>query len=299
MSPSTWLPATVERTAWRFPNADDDPDGVGWLSPSQIKQYWLCPACYYADRVLHAPKRTPIHFAVGTFTHRAAEHIGRAIIANRELSAELFKEAVDSGNDAFESDLEKTEDVDFGAFAKATTSDGKTPRDRAKDVAARTTAFAIPVLAELYVQRGLRAVELPLESLPAQMREAFRYPIKGYVDAVGLTEDNVHIITDIKTSSSQEAPAVENRIQAAIYAAHWLKVGRNVRVGFDVAAKTKAPSLESYWMDTGGVDAVVAMIDDIAERINRGDFPIGQGWNGRHDFDHGLPEMSRAATWPQ
>lgn len=291
--------AAEARRVWNFPAVDAD--GEPYLSPSSIKEYRNCPRCWYENRVLRQPKPASIHFAIGGAVHRAVEVVIEKYLNGTQA---LPDEAEQMASDEFDDKAVAVTDED--GLEVAGLDLGPYPDlGVAKDDALRFARLAVEVLPPLYVLRGIIRTELDMSELPAEiLRAAFPFRVKGRMDAVYGTGDDANGVTDTKTSSKRGAPDMNDRLQVAMYGLPAHMAGVEWRVGFDVLVKNKVtPYIETYWANGDGYlthEQYMAARDivlDVAEHINRGDFPIGQGWAGtRHDYQHHLPEFSLAVS---
>lgn len=289
--------SVAEGTAYRFPTATDA-NPIGHLSASQVGEYRDCPRCYFHNRVEHRPRYGTIHFAIGGGLHKVAEVIGKAVLDRREIeldevqtvAAEEFEGRVSLPVD----DESKTELViDLGKY---------TQLGEAKDDTTRFARVLHERLPKLFRARGLLAVEWDMSQLPHEMlAAAFPFPVEGRLDHLYGSDDGiVTSMTDLKTSSKRGGPDENGSVQFAMYGLPAYLAGSEWLVGCDTLIKTVTPQFETYWANGDGritpeqYAAVREIILDVAARISRGDFPIGKGWNGKHNYEHGVPPFSIA-----
>ncbi len=290
------LRVETERAVWRFPNYDLDDAGLGWLSATQLKEYLNCGLCYEARRVLRIPYHASEHFAIGGAVHMTAEMAGQLFLGGDPAPHQsAASEILGAAEVAFE---ENAEEVSHGGVELIPLD--PVVRGAAKDKAMILSAWFLPEAVKLFHSRGLWNTEISFDRLSGEfgLANPFPFAIRGKVDAIFDDGTKVPLVTDWKTSARQERPALETRIQTALYGLYWHMNGFNVRLCVDVIGKTKTPSLRQYLIgdpSTGLVGPAAFQVtrDTIirtADRICAGDFGLGPGWNGRHDYDHGLPE---------
>jgi hypothetical protein len=287
--------AAEDRKVWTFPGKH--------LSASQVNEWRDCGRCYELNRVLHVPRVDTIHFAIGGGLHKAAEAIGRAVLENRELGLDAIEAiAADEFNGRTEvpTDAESGTEIllDIGKYGTL---------GEAKDDTIKFVGVLHERLPKLFKARGLIAVESDLSELPDDIRAlAFPFPVAGRLDHLFGSEDEQGLVvtgfTDLKTSSKRGGPNENDAIQFSMYGLPAHMAGADWMIGSDTVVKTITPQFETYWANGDGYITheqyltVRALVLDVADRISRGDFPIGKGWNGKHNYDHGLPSFSVAVT---
>jgi len=93
---------------------------------------------------------------------------------------------------------------------------------------------------------------------------------------------------------------MNNKLQFSFYGLPAHVWGQDWRIGADVLVKTKSPDIVTYWGNGSGYlspenyDVAQEIILQVAQDISAGRFPVGQGWNGKHDYEHGLDEFKLA-----
>lgn len=287
----------AERTRYVFPG--------GHLSPSQVNEYRDCPRCYEMNRILRVPRPDTIHYAIGAGLHRAAELIGRRVLAAaatplleelETVAAGEFTERTEVSVDA-ESGTELL--LDMGKYGSV---------GEALDETVRLCYVLHERLPKLFKARRLVAVEMDMSEIPDDVR-ALAYPfamkgrldhVYGYEDPEGIVIDGV---SDLKSSSKRGGPDENGALQFAMYGLPAHMAGADWMIGSDVLVKTITPQFETYWANGDGLitaeqyATVREIVLDVADRITRGDFPIGKGWSGtRHNYDHGMPRFSIAVS---
>jgi hypothetical protein len=304
---------TAERE-WIFPDLGSaggyPPSGT--LTSTSITGWMTCARCWAHDNIQHLTKPASVHFAVGTAVHHAAECVGQMVLSSDGVRdktpehAEVRSEITEKSLAVFDREVNK--ESDRNGTERIPPSDAEAVEG--KNTAHRVISFAIPRLYQLYRQRGLVALEyqLPLHLNP------FPFPMTGRCDAIsgGPKKGLPLILSDIKTSAQKGRPDQNNRVQGGIYALFVRQAGEEPRVIFDQITKAINPQFNSYglgpegslYMTPGQLEVVRETVTDIAGLISDGYaaylnedwstfrrcFPIGQGWNGKHDFDHGVPE---------
>jgi hypothetical protein len=300
---------TAERE-WIFPDlgsAEGYPPS-GTLTSTSITGWMTCARCWAHDNIQHLTKPASVHFAVGTAVHHSAEIVGQLVLAG-----EVLGEFPNDSDEIIERSLavfdrEVSKESDRNGTERIPPSDAEAVEG--KKIAARVCEFAIPRLYQLYRQRGLVALEyqLPLHLNP------FPFPMTGRCDAIsgGPKKGLPLVLSDIKTAAQMRRPDMNNRLQGGVYALFVGQSGIQPQVIFDTFSKTLTPKLESYklaregqdYMTSVELDVVREVVTDVATHISKGyqaylnedwntfreHFPVGQGWVGRHDFDHNLPE---------
>lgn len=289
----------AERSTYLFPNASDE-NPIGHLSPSQVNEFRDCAACYEANRVLHIPRVDTIHFAIGGGLHKAAEAIGRAVLAGREIAED---EVVAASEADF---VERTSvPVDEESGTELIVDLAKyNDLSEAKDDTIRFTRVLYERLPKLFKERGLLAVEWNMRELPAEVVAcAFPFPIEGRLDHVyGTPEGVVTGVNDLKSASKRGGPDENGVVQFTFYGLPAFMAGNPWRIGADIVIKTNVADFQTYWANGDGLITpeqymvVRSIILDVADRICRGDFPVGKGWNGKHNYTHNLPVFSLAMS---
>ncbi len=281
----------------------------GTLTSTSITGWMTCARCWAHDNIQHLTKPASVHFAVGTCVHHSAELVGQMILEQEDLgplSVEIQADIIELSLAVFDREVNKESDRNGTERIPPTDAEA----GAAKDVARRVAEFAIPRLYQLYRKRGLVALEY---ELPAHLNP-FPFPMTGRCDAIsgGPKKGLPLILSDIKTSAQKGRPDQNNRVQGGVYALFVRQAGEEPRVIFDQITKALSPQFNSYglgpegalYMTPGQLEVVRETVTDIAGLISdgyaaylNGDwqtfrrcFPIGQGWNGKHDFDHGVPE---------
>lgn len=311
----------TDRESWLFPDLGSDPDGYpppGTLTSTAITGWMTCARCWAHDNIQHLPKPTSVHFAIGTTVHHAAELVGKYVldIADvrqfQQYHQPNLDEILTRSLEVFDREIWKEADRNGTERRPPTQAEA----GEAKDIAVRVSKAIIPAIHSLYRQRGLVALEY---ELPAHLNP-FPFPMTGRCDAIsgGPKRGNLPLIlSDIKTAAQQRRPDQNNRVQGGIYALFVGKADIPPMVLFDTVSKTLKPSLVSYKLGPEGADymtssqlqVVYDTVMEVASHISDGykaylvgdwrtyyaNFPIGQGWNGRHDADHGLPEAHEVA----
>lgn len=272
----------------------------GYLSPTQVNAWRDCPRCYEYAYVKEIPKPSSIHFAIGTFVHSAVEEVARAIIAGKPIDAEG---AVSVGELSFDQKLEEPLDEDGVEMALVDLAKYDSI-DEARRDAYRIAEYTVKHMSGLLPERGVIATEFHLGDFPADMlKTAFPFPVNGRIDLLYGDPDTgePNCLTDLKTSSKSGGPDENGVLQFCFYALPaWLYAGAQWRVGADIAVKTRTPDLQTYWANGNGYlsednyKAAHEIIMAVANHISVGDFPVGKGWNGRHDYEHGLPPFTIA-----
>ena len=314
----------ITRTDWRaLP--------VGFLSPSQVWAYIACPACYEAERILHIPKPVSADLLIGRFAHAAVAYM-RAEPIRGIQSREIETICIDAGAQAFDEILDRRTDTEeTGEESPIEIELTKKYADlgEAKDSAARLTRHILPLIAEYDAKAGVVAAEArvrhlgtsfwaypellaklsPEEAQDAKeeaeeqfvddIKPAFPFPVKAYLDVLYANG----VLKDLKTSSRNGSPDNLSSLQLLMYGMPWWMAGDSLKLGWDVAIKTKTPDFATYWLNgTGAVTdeqyeyarwRVLAAADDICA----GRFPPNDG-NIFCKYDHGLPKGERATTWP-
>lgn len=289
---------------------------TGYLSPSQINEYRDCPRCYCLNRVERKPKPDTIHFAIGGGIHKAAETIGRHIIAGRDWNLD---EALTAAEQDFHKRLENPIDedgnqidvvVDFGKYDDGEADDAVVI-GKAKDDTIRFTRLLCERLPRLFKERGLVAVELQMVSDQTLVNPGeegllvdgfWPFPFKARLDHLYGDQDGFNAVTDLKTASKRGGPDENGKLQFVTYGLPAYQTGTPWRVGTDILLKQRTADMEHRWANTDGylteanIDWGYNVVLDVAERISRGDFPIGKGWNGRHAYDHGEPVFELAVS---
>ena len=293
---------------------------TGYLSPSQINEWRDCGRCYYLNRVKRQPKPDTIHFAIGGGVHKAAEVIGRHIIAGEDFDKD---EAIQASMDDFDHRLANPTDedgnpvdliVDFGKYDDGE-ADEAVVIGKAKDDTHRFTKLLIERLPKLFKQRGLVAVELQMVSDESLLKEGeegllvdgvWPFPVKMRLDHLYGTAEAFNAQTDLKTASKRGGPDENGKLQFVMYGLPAHQSGQPWKIGTDILLKQKTADMEHRWanqhlnppgyLTDENIDWGYNLIIDVAERISRGDFPIGKGWNGRHAYGHGEPEFQLAVS---
>ncbi len=310
----------VERT-WTFPDlgsAESYPP-PGTLTSTAITGWMTCARCFAHDNIQHLTKPSSVHFAVGTCVHHSAELVGQLVLSGEEIDPSLTywnrvlaPDIIEKSLAVFDREVNKESDRNGTERIPPTESEAA----EAKKTAQRVAEFAIPRLYQLYRQRGLVALEYELP----QHLNPFPFPMTGRCDAIsgGAKKGLPLVLSDIKTAAQRRRPDLNNRVQGGIYGLFVREAGEEPRVIFDTVTKTATPRLDSYglgpegaaYMTPGQLTVVHEIVVDVASAISDGYaaylnedwatfrrcFPIGQGWVGRHDFDHGVPEAHEVAA---
>ena len=277
----------------------------GTLTSTAITGWMTCARCFAHDNIQHLTKPASVHFAVGTAVHHSAECVGQLLLEGDDSPPDV-SEIIERSLAVFEREVSKESDRNGTERIPPTQAEAAD----AKIVARRVSEFAVPRLYQLYRQRGLVALEY---QLPAHLNP-FPFPMTGRCDAIsgGPKKGLPLILSDIKTSAQKNRPDQNNRVQGGIYALFVRQSGEEPRVIFDQITKAISPQFNSYvlglegglYMTPGQLEVVRETVTDIAGLISDGYaaylsedwqtfrrcFPIGQGWNGKHDYDHGVPE---------
>lgn len=283
----------------------------GTLTSTAITGWMTCARCWAHDNIQHLTKPASVHFAVGTAVHHAAELVGQIILAAGNFDGDFHEgrgQAIIVEDSLAVFDREVNKESDRNGTERIPPTEGEAAE--AKKTAQRVVEFAIPRLYRLYRQRGLVALEY---ELPAHLNP-FPFSMTGRCDAIsGGSKKNLPLVlSDIKTSAQKGRPDQNNRVQGGTYALFVRQAGEEPRVIFDQITKAINPQFNSYGlgpegslhMTPGQLEVVRETVTDIAGLISDGYaaylnedwqtfrrcFPIGQGWNGKHDFDHGVPE---------
>lgn len=297
----------LEREDWPLPNlgsADGYPPPAT-LTATSIPGWMTCARCWAHDNIEHLTKGANLHFAVGTTVHHAAQCIAERLIAGKDEAppvGEILEEALD----VFDRESIRQSGRNGTEMVPATDEE----RADAKAIAERTARFLIPEILRVYRERRVVAVEY---QLPASLNP-FPFNMTGKADAISGGEKLglPLVLSDIKTASDRRRPDQNNRIQGGIYALFVGRSGERPQVLFDSVTKAKTPQLNTYglgpegaaYMTDGQLKVVFDEVMLVAEAISEGYqayldgnwrlyyrcFPIGQGWNGKHDYDHGFPE---------
>lgn len=290
----------------------------GYASPSQCNTYRDCPRCYFHAVIQQIPKPTSIHFAIGGGLHKTGELIGLKVIAGEEITKGDDSAFLDAAAADFEERLACPVD-DEGNPVEFQLEGGKyTDTGQAKDDMAKYARVLVEKLPPLFRERGLIAVEMDLADLPDEvLAAAFPFPVKGRIDHVyGDREANAATGSgDLKSSSKMTGPDENGILQFCWYGLPAHLAGQPWWTACDIIAKKVTPEFGTYLPNGTGYltdlqyNAAREIIEDTFYAISEGFrafqqgdwrgarmyFPVGKGWNGKHDFDHGLPEYERAA----
>ena len=278
----------VARTTYRFPNAGGTYNGEvypdGWLSPSQITEYLMCPRCFEWNRIYKHPKAMAIDLPIGGAIHKAVESWRHDFLSDVTQPAEAH---IAAAEEHFDRNLEA--DIETGGEILVDLK-GFSDEGQAKDLMVKLAKFALTEVATLDGNRGLIAAELDLTDLAIE--SPYPFPVVGRIDALyGQRQSDDLVPTlgnDLKSSKKQEAPGLNAVIQTTIYDEHigpipWL---------VDVLAKTQTPSFRTYSAsyDPEQRQRIHDLVLDVAEQINRGYFPPRPGWACK--YDHGFAAFS-------
>lgn len=279
---------------WVFPTANERHPN-GYLSPSTIKAWRVCARCLFLDKVAHQAKPLGAPLVIGSAVHKGIEHAGRVLLGEKGYD---LKDAIGAAESAFEDAAEGVDNREAGDRAAGERTEliplMGDERSRAKDEAMRLSAWAIPYFADLYRARGLLAVEKYLDD----EKNPFPFPVTGRVDAMF-----PNLLTDTKTAGQKALTGMNDRIQGGIYGLF----EPDMAVVFDTLVKNRTPYVAQFEItfSPAARTAVYDHVIEIAEEIRdgylaylEGDwrtvnrcFPIGQGFIGRHDYDHSFPEV--------
>lgn len=304
----------VAEREWLFPNLGT-PDGYpppGTLTSTSITGWMTCARCWAHDNVEHLVKPASVHFAIGTSVHHAAELVGNLVLDDVPPISSTDGAILESALDVFDREITKESDRNGTERYPPTEAEAAD----AKITASRVVRFAIPHLYQIYRQRGLVTLEY---QLPAHLNP-FPFPMTGRCDAIsgGSKKGLPLVLSDIKTAAQRRRPDLNNRIQGAVYALFVRESGEEPRVIFDTITKTLSPTFNSYglgpegaeYMTTSQLMVTKEIVIDVATAISEGwkaylnedwdsyrrHFPIGQGWSGLHDYDHGVAEAHLLAA---
>ncbi|MFI4977567.1 MAG: PD-(D/E)XK nuclease family protein [Solirubrobacterales bacterium] len=299
---------------------------VGYLSPTQVWDYISCPACYEASRILRIPKPMSADLMVGRYAHAALAHMRSLfLIENKEP---VFEQSVEVGSEAFDRVI--SEQIDRDETGEETPVEIEltkkyTDLGAAKDVAAKLTRYALPLIAKWDLSAGVVATEARVRHLgtplygtraaehatPAEIEDwkqeaeeqfvdgvepCFPFAVRAYLDVLYANAS----MKDAKTAGKLGSPGTLAALQLLMYGMPWWMAGEPQKLGWDVLVKTKNPNFAVYWINgTGDVTdeqyryarwRVLAAADGICN----GDFPPNDG-SLFCKYDHGLPKGERAA----
>jgi hypothetical protein len=285
----------------------------GTLTSTAITGWMTCARCWAHDNIQHLTKSASTSFAVGTTVHHIAELVG-TLFLQEDIglpSPELQSDILERSMAVFDREVSKP--CDRNGTERVPPTDEEAVAG--KNTAYAVSQFAIPHLYRLFRERVLVTQEYVLPSF----LNPFPFPMTGRCDAIygGVKVGRPLMIGDFKTAGQRRRPDLNNRLQGGIYCLFVEQGGERPIVVFDTFTKTAQPKLDSYTLGLEGhprmsdpeLMTIRETVTDVAAAISDGYqawldqdwqafrrcFPIGQGWNGRHDYDHGLPEAHLAA----
>jgi len=247
----------------------DDDLPKGYLSPSQVNLYWLCPRAYYYRYILEKKGPPSINMARGSTIHKTVE---LSLLRKKETGEPMpLPEACDLLSDVFDAETEKVE-----GLSKA---DRGYLKDKTKDMFEVYDKKAIPDITPLAVEKkfAITLGKTPvcgiidlIDEVPGDF-EAGDYTLDEMKDP-----DNpprVKIVCDLKTTTKLwSAQMLRHHAQFTVYSI--AENNYRVRADFLIEAK-KATRYESKRTLRTEKDRTQVIDDfqEIRDLIAQGIFP--------------------------
>jgi len=261
----------------------------GYLSPTQVSKYRDCPRCFECEYILGQLRPRSAGAIVGMVLHSVIDYMGQIWIDPQQEAAgrnELRDMVVEQLGKALVWCRDNEVEINIGRYEST---------ERMQEAMLRAVPVIMRLFPHLWEERQLTATEQKIEDVG---KNPFPFPVTGRIDQV---YSQGRMLGDVKTAYSAGGPNSDAVIQLAVYG---LFLGGPALAADSLvvrpASSKGVPDVCTYWANGTGIISedqyrkIYDLVVDTAARISRGDFPIGKGVFGRHDFDHGFPSFSLA-----
>lgn len=252
---------------------------TGFLSPSQVLTYSLCPSCYMEQYLNHRPRTISIALPLGS-----GVHAGFAVARLAAMAEASVDEAtvLDYGMDRFTRGVSGEDPLDPDPPGEVLPDYGVEEIRTAMQHVQEILRSHVQPIVERDRQAGILEVEQPVA-----YDGTFPFPFKGYLDL--RVRDG---IDELKTAARKGTPDLGAAFQVACYSLPAFKrEGQVTGLTITKIVKTQTSYVQTFPVRTDAerMEGVYQDILQTATDISAGRFPVGPGRFGQHDFQHARP----------